>query len=711
MEVPAHYFSLDAPAPPAAIAAPAPTATMSNNIDTTLARFRAVAATPVITSARFLGSDRVVTTTWTARDTQRNTKRTLHQTLFLDGATASVPAEDASLGLDSVFECGDGTWWRAVQRTVANGAGKKRWIEVWDHEGVLVASAEVTDAHGDFYVDNQIGALAWSASGTQLVYVAERKEAKRDAVDAFTYEPDFGEAYWGKRPPVVVHLVLNQSEEGEWTFGAPNVLDLGTDVSPSKPTFILDDSKLLLVGYLRAPKVWGLVYCPNRLAQLYTLNLDGTDLNPLTPDTYAARYPVLHVSRSKAVYLSMPVGGPHNSCSALHEIDFESGDIRVVVPVVEDPESPGAFPGLFVDALTPAQTTYEGTIYATTAWYSWTKIVRIDLATGAVTRLSGREDRSYRVLHASERGILAVESALDQPPRLVRVGEDGAWVTVKAFTLPAVVAKLLANVQVTVEEFAPRVQAIVVRPKDQVDPSPLILLPHGGPHSASANEWGDVSAASTLGYVAHGHTVALVNYTGSTGFGNGSIYALVGKIGDLEVEDSHRVAKALLARTDLNLDQENVYYLGGSHGGLIGAFLMGRYPGFYRAASIRNPALNLGTFSGTDIMDWSFAEAALPHDLRRPSLVTPETYARMWTHSSYSVINGVETPTLMQLGKKDARVPNHQALEWIAWMRGNKPHVPVRTLVFDDSGHALDSMDAARYGFEATVRFFAEFRV
>ncbi|KNE61476.1 hypothetical protein AMAG_06297 [Allomyces macrogynus ATCC 38327] len=696
MDVSADYFS-PAPATPAtAVASAVATATMFTSIDTTLARFRAAAAIPVITSARFLASDRVVTTSWTVRDMQLNAKRTLYQTLFLDGATASVPAEDASLGLDAVFERGDGTWWRAVQRTtVTNGKGKKRWVEVWDNEGALIASVEVSDAHGDFYVDNQIGALAWSALGTQLVYVAERKELKRDAVDAFTYEPDFGEAYW----------------EGEWAFDAANVLDLGAEVSPSKPTFILNDNKILLVGYLRAPKVWGLVYCPNRLARLYTLNLDGTDLTPLTPETDAASYPVLHASRMKAVYLSMPGGGPHNACSALHEIDFESGDMRVVVPVVEDPDVPGAFPGLFVDALTPAQTSYEDTIYATTAWYSWTKIVRIDLATGRVEKVNGREDRSYRVLDVSNRGILAVESALDQPPRLVRLSENGEWVAVKAFTPPAAVAKLLANVEVTVEEFAPRVQAIVVRQKEQREPSPLILLPHGGPHSVSANECGDVSAASTLGYVAHGHTVALVNYTGSTGFGNGSIYALVGKIGDLEVEDSHCVAKSLLARTDLNLDQENVYYLGGSHGGLIGAFLIGRYPGFYHAASIRNPALNLGTFSGTDIMDWSFAEAALLHDLRRPSLVTPDTYARMWTHSSSSVISGVETPTLMQLGKKDARVPNHQALEWIAWMRGNKPHVPVRTLVFDDSGHALDSMDAARYGFEATVRFFAEFHV
>lgn len=61
----------------------------------------------------------------------------------------------------------------------------------------------------------------------------------------------------------------------------------------------------------------------------------------------------------------------------------------------------------------------------------------------------------------------------------------------------------------------------------------LILFPHGGPHSAFTCDFSyHVACFYSLGY-----SVLLVNYRGSTGFGQNSIESLPGFISDYDVKD------------------------------------------------------------------------------------------------------------------------------------------------------------------------------
>ncbi len=51
---------------------------------------------------------------------------------------------------------------------------------------------------------------------------------------------------------------------------------------------------------------------------------------------------------------------------------------------------------------------------------------------------------------------------------------------------------------------------------------------------------------------------------------------LISKIGDLDIEDVHNLAKQVISSHDL--DSSRVGLFGGSHGGFITAHLLGKYP-------------------------------------------------------------------------------------------------------------------------------------
>ena len=76
------------------------------------------------------------------------------------------------------------------------------------------------------------------------------------------------------------------------------------------------------------------------------------------------------------------------------------------------------------------------------------------------------------------------------------------------------------------------------------------------------------------------YTFYAVNYRGSLSFGQGSIRALKGRCGDVDVKDCLQVAMHAVSRAaeeDGIIDPCRLYFLGGSHSGFIGAHLAGQY--------------------------------------------------------------------------------------------------------------------------------------
>jgi acylaminoacyl-peptidase len=158
-------------------------------------------------------------------------------------------------------------------------------------------------------------------------------------------------------------------------------------------------------------------------------------------------------------------------------------------------------------------------------------------------------------------------------------------------------------------------ESILIYPTGAGAGLPIVVVPHGGPHSCMTTAYFHAYA-----YLAHslGAAVLHVNYRGSPGFGQDSILSLPGNIGKNDVDDMMTALNhALTLRFDVSgarlttdaanghallVDKSRVSVVGGSHGGFLAGHLIGQYPEVFKAAAMRNPVTNIpAMYSVSDI--------------------------------------------------------------------------------------------------------------
>jgi dipeptidyl aminopeptidase/acylaminoacyl peptidase len=152
---------------------------------------------------------------------------------------------------------------------------------------------------------------------------------------------------------------------------------------------------------------------------------------------------------------------------------------------------------------------------------------------------------------------------------------------------------------------------------------PLIAYPHGGPHSNMGCEY----YASIAVLVLQGYAVLLINYRGSTGYGQGLVESLHGKVGRQDVDDVKDAIDEVL-KTRTYLDGGRVGVCGGSHGGFLSLHLVGQYPELFKSTAVRNPVTNIATMYGaTDIPDWCYTETGSPFAYAQVDFCFPQKSA------------------------------------------------------------------------------------
>jgi dipeptidyl aminopeptidase/acylaminoacyl peptidase len=219
---------------------------------------------------------------------------------------------------------------------------------------------------------------------------------------------------------------------------------------------------------------------------------------------------------------------------------------------------------------------------------------------------------------------------------------------------------------------------------------PLILVPHGGPHSNFTTEF-------IMGYAylaVSGFALLLVNYRGSSAFGQAVMETLPGKCGAQDVKDCMSALNAVLKYNIV--DPKQICVFGGSHGGFLTTHLIGQYPDVFVSAATRNPVVNIAHMAAcTDIPDWCFSEVGLPYNER--TVPSPDDYALMFRCSPIAHLQRVKTPILIMLGNNDWRVPMTQSLDYYKALKARG--VQTRMLVYPDAQHSLND----RISIEADV--------
>jgi dipeptidyl aminopeptidase/acylaminoacyl peptidase len=217
------------------------------------------------------------------------------------------------------------------------------------------------------------------------------------------------------------------------------------------------------------------------------------------------------------------------------------------------------------------------------------------------------------------------------------------------------------------------VQMFVVFPPGHVDGKryPLVQVIHGGPHGISPDafhmRW-NAQAFAAPGYVA-----ALVNFQGSTSWGQDFAQRIQGSWGDRPLTDVMRATDALVAAGIA--DESRMAAAGGSYGGYMAAWIEGHtdrfkcivnHAGVYDTLSQYASDVTQGRAQSFGGEPWDGIEAI---DRYNP--------ARFAT--------GFKTPMLVLHGERDFRVPAAQGLECYGVLKAKG--VPARLVYFPDENH------------------------
>ncbi|KAJ8475496.1 hypothetical protein ONZ45_g15588 [Pleurotus djamor] len=197
-------------------------------------------------------------------------------------------------------------------------------------------------------------------------------------------------------------------------------------------------------------------------------------------------------------------------------------------------------------------------------------------------------------------------------------------------------------------------------------------------------------------------TLSLPDYTGSLGFGEKYVTALLGKCGSLDVEDCIASVNHLVKSGVATIGEGKQFISGGSHGGFLTGHLIGQYPDVFTAAALRNPVISVGELSTSDIPDWYYSEFGLPYTPK--SLITPEVYETLFKASPTAYVDEVKAKVLLLIGGSDLRVAPTQGVGYYHALKGRGKKV--KMLWFEGEGHPLEGVEATRVGYEVVLDWF-----
>ena len=267
-------------------------------------------------------------------------------------------------------------------------------------------------------------------------------------------------------------------------------------------------------------------------------------------------------------------------------------------------------------------------------------------------------------------------SSSQHPPALFACDRDGTRERSIESTNAALLAKYAFGEtrELTVKGWGGEpVQVWVTYPPD-FDPKrrwPLLHSIHGGPHTAHGDGWHFRWNAQV--FAAHGYVVPMVNYHGSSGFGQKFLETIVGRYGEKEFADIEAATDALLRAG--YVDRTRLVATGGSYGGFMVAYMNG-HTGRYASYVCHAGCYDWVSMMATDGYEWFGRELGAWHW---------EDEKRVLRQSPHHHVGRANTPTLVVHGEQDYRVPATQALQYYDTLKARG--VESRLVWFPDENH------------------------
>jgi dipeptidyl aminopeptidase/acylaminoacyl peptidase len=490
-------------------------------------------------------------------------------------------------------------------------------------------------------------AITWSPDGK---WIAFSQFVPADKKPLATPPPKPDGAQWA--PPVkVVDSMIYRADGAGWLEpgfthifivsaegGSPRQLTEG-DFNDDGPLSFTPDGKKLVFSANRGPD-WER---DPQNSEVFTVDVATKQLTQLTKRGGPDNSPVVSPDGRKIAYLGFDDRYQGYQVTHLYVMDADGSNSRVVTAAfdrdIENPRWASDSRGLFF-AFDERGVKKLG-------------LVTLDGKVRTVAENVGGTDlgRPYTSggFSVARNGRVAYPVTSPERPADVATATPGGG----ARTLTALNDDLLGNkTQGKVRElnwkssFDQRdIQGWVINPPD-FDPKkkyPMILEIHGGPFTAyGPNYTTELQLMAAAGYV-----VLYCNPRGSTSygeqFGNLIHHAYPGN----DYDDLMSGVDKLIAEG--NVDTNNLFVTGGSGGGVLTAWIVGKTDRF-RAAVVAKPVINWASFALTaDITPFfhKYWFGAFPWE-------QPEQY---WKRSPLSLVGNVKTPTMLLTGEADYRTP------------------------------------------------------
>ena len=532
----------------------------------------------------------------------------------------------------------DGT--RIAYSSTADGGGSQLYVR-WIANG---ATARVTSLPSTPFN------LAWSRDGTKLAYLMHVKEAGPTLGQAPS-KPEG--AQWAPAIEVIDKLVYRGDEGGYAPGGYDHVFVAPSDGgAPRQMTFGAYDDE--------GPLSWGaadrtIVFASTRTADaertpnssdIYAVDTGTGALTQLTTRKGPDENAVVSPDGSRIAYLGFEDRYLGDQNVRLSVMDRDGGNARVLTANLDR------------SVAAPVWAADGKAIYVKYDDRGISKVARVgldgsvhDVAQGLVQSVF---DRPYTggSFSVAKDGSVAFTGGSAYRPADVLVARGGAARRLTRLNEDALGAKTLAQVKplaVTSSFDKLPIQAWMVTPPD-FDPAkkyPMILEIHGGPFAA----YGPSFSTDDQLYAAAGYVVVYANPRGSTSYGEAFANQIHHSYPTHDYDDLMSAVDAAIA--DGHVDANRLYVTGGSGGGLLTSWIVGKTDRF-KAAAAQKPVIDWASFVLTADQTSFFAR----YWFGNYPWEDPQGY---WARSPLSLVGNVKTPTLVVVGSQDFRTPVTEA--------------------------------------------------
>lgn len=487
-------------------------------------------------------------------------------------------------------------------------------------------------------------AIEWSPDGRQIAYAmfvpdeglklgtsAPKPEGAKwaeplEIISAVTYRAD-GEGYL---KPGYSHIFVVPSDGG-----APRQLSFGA-VNDSGPLSWSPDGRTLYFSGNRSPN-WEREPVNS---EVYALDVASGAVTALTDRIGPDANPVVSPDGSKIAYLGFDDRKLGYQNVALYVMDRSGANRRVLTGALDRS----------VDS--PVWSADGRSVYVSYDDEGATKVARVGLDGSIRTVAEGLSgaalDRPYTggSFSVARDGTVAISrGSATRPPDVALVRNGAARQLTNLNTVLA--RKSLGEVRkIPVTAFDNRpIGAWLTLPPSYVQGQrvPLILEIHGGPFAA----YGPHFSTDNQLYAAAGYAVLSVNPRGSTSYGEDFANQIDQAYPGRDYDDLMSAVDAAIAQGFV--DPDRLFVTGGSGGGVLTAWIVGKTDRF-KAAATQKPVIDWASFVLTSDGSTYYS----PYWFAQHPWEDPQGY---WARSPLSLVGNVKTPTLVVVGSEDYRTP------------------------------------------------------